>query len=111
MPQITAAPIQQPPIEPLPVSNEPQPVEPTITITQQPQESPIIQTETAPIQQPAESPLTKVKGIGEKRAAQLNALGIKTVDDLAKASVDEIAKSLKVSPKIVAKWVEGAKQA
>jgi Mn-dependent DtxR family transcriptional regulator len=32
------------------------------------------------------------------------------VDDLAKASVEDLAKSLKVSPKIVAKWVASAKQ-
>ena len=57
-----------------------------------------------------ESPLMRVSGIGEKRAAQLNALGINTLDDLANASTKDIAKSLKVSPKIVAKWIAGAKQ-
>ena len=56
------------------------------------------------------SPLMQVSGIGEKRAAQLNALGIKTVDDLANASTQEVAESLKVSPKIVSKWVSGAKK-
>jgi predicted flap endonuclease-1-like 5' DNA nuclease len=54
--------------------------------------------------------LTEVSGIGEKRATQLNALGIFNVDDLAKAQAEDLAKSLKVSPKIVAKWVMGAKQ-
>jgi len=54
--------------------------------------------------------LTEVGGIGEKRASQLEALGIITVDDLAKASDEDLAKSLKVSPKIVAKWITGAKQ-
>ena len=57
-----------------------------------------------------EHALTEVSGIGEKRASQLKALGINTVDDLAKASVEDLAKSLKVSPKIVAKWVAGAKE-
>ena len=56
-----------------------------------------------------ESPLTKIKGIGEKRANQLNALGINTVDELAKASAQDIANSLKISSKIVDKWVAGAK--
>jgi predicted flap endonuclease-1-like 5' DNA nuclease len=56
------------------------------------------------------SPLTEVKGIGEKRATQLNALGINTVEELANAAPEEIAKSLKISPKIVAKWVYSAKQ-
>ena len=54
--------------------------------------------------------LTQVSGIGGKRATQLKALGINTVDDLAKASAEDIAKNLKVSPKIVAKWITGAKQ-
>ena len=54
--------------------------------------------------------LTEVSGIGEKRATQLKALGIINVDDLAKASAEDLAKSLKVSPKIVAKWITGAKQ-
>jgi len=57
-----------------------------------------------------EHALTEISGIGEKRASQLKALGIKSVDDLAKAPVEDLAKSLKVSPKIVAKWVAGAKK-
>jgi len=65
------------------------------------------QTEAAPVEA---APLTNVKGIGEKRAAQLNALGINTAAELSKASVEELAKQLKISPKIVAKWVEAAKQ-
>ncbi|MGD0995976.1 MAG: helix-hairpin-helix domain-containing protein [Candidatus Bathyarchaeia archaeon] len=54
--------------------------------------------------------LTEVSGIGEKRESQLKAIGINSVDDLAKASVEDLAKRLKVSPKIVAKWVASAKQ-
>jgi predicted flap endonuclease-1-like 5' DNA nuclease len=57
-----------------------------------------------------EHALTEVSGIGEKRASQLKALGINSVDDLAKASIEDLAKSLKTSPKIVAKWVASAKQ-
>ncbi|MGD6934643.1 MAG: helix-hairpin-helix domain-containing protein [Candidatus Bathyarchaeia archaeon] len=83
--------------------------------------APVIETPAPPEESPAktaqnetastpEAALTNVKGIGEKRASQLNALGIKTVEELANASVEELAKSLKVSPKIVAKWVEAAKQ-
>ena len=53
--------------------------------------------------------LTQVSGIGEKRASQLKTVGINTVDDLANASVEDLAKSLKTSPKIVAKWVASAK--
>jgi predicted flap endonuclease-1-like 5' DNA nuclease len=54
--------------------------------------------------------LTQVKGIGEKRAAQLKAIGINSVDELAKASVEDIATKLKISPKIVEKWIAGAKE-
>ena len=54
--------------------------------------------------------LTQVKGIGEKRAEQLKALGINSVDELANASAKTLAKKLKMSPKIVAKWVDSAKE-
>jgi predicted flap endonuclease-1-like 5' DNA nuclease len=54
--------------------------------------------------------LTQVKGIGEKRATQLKALGINSVDDLSKASAKALAKKLKISPKIVQKWVASAKK-
>src|SRR4030042_1962036 len=54
--------------------------------------------------------LTQVKGIGEKRAMQLKALGINSVDELANASAKNIAEKLKVSPKIVDKWINSAKE-
>lgn len=54
--------------------------------------------------------LTQVKGIGEKRAVQLKTYGITSLDDLAKADAADLAAKLKVSPKIVAKWITGAKE-
>jgi predicted flap endonuclease-1-like 5' DNA nuclease len=54
--------------------------------------------------------LTRVKGIGEKRAAQLEVLGINSVGDLSKASVKNIANKLKISPKIVGSWVANSKE-
>lgn len=54
--------------------------------------------------------LTSVKGIGGKRAAQLKALGISNIDVLAAASPRDLAAKMKVSPKIVEKWVAGAKE-
>jgi predicted flap endonuclease-1-like 5' DNA nuclease len=54
--------------------------------------------------------LTQVKGIGEKRATQLKALGINSVGDLAKASATTIAKKLQISPKITKKWIGSAKK-
>lgn len=54
--------------------------------------------------------LTQVKGIGAKRAAQLKALGINNVDELAKASAKTLAKKMKISSKIVVKWISNAKE-
>ncbi|MGB9854458.1 MAG: helix-hairpin-helix domain-containing protein [Candidatus Bathyarchaeales archaeon] len=54
--------------------------------------------------------LTEVKGIGEKRAEQLKGVGINSVEDLAKASADDLAAKLKVSPKITKVWIENAKK-
>jgi predicted flap endonuclease-1-like 5' DNA nuclease len=54
--------------------------------------------------------LTRVKGIGEKRATQLKALGINSVEELAKISAEDVAKKLEISPKIVKKWIAGAKE-
>jgi len=59
---------------------------------------------------PARTPLTEVKGIGEKRAEQLKALGINSVEELAKASAKELASKLKISPKITQRWIEDAKK-
>lgn len=58
---------------------------------------------------PQKMELTKVKGIGEKRAEQLKALGISSVEDLAKASAADISEKLKISPKTTGRWIENAK--
>jgi predicted flap endonuclease-1-like 5' DNA nuclease len=65
---------------------------------------------TMPTSTVATIELTQVKGIGEKRAMQLKALGINSVAELANASAKTLAKKLKVSPKIVNKWVNRAKE-
>jgi predicted flap endonuclease-1-like 5' DNA nuclease len=54
--------------------------------------------------------LTLVKGIKEKRAAQLKALGINTVEELSTASPEKLAKKLKISPKFTESWVQNAKK-
>jgi len=85
--------------------------EPAVTVQSAMPEPPANTVPSIEANEPSiEHALTEVSGIGEKRASQLKALGINTVDDLAKASVEDLAKSLKVSPKIVAKWVAGAKE-
>ncbi|HVP16843.1 MAG TPA: helix-hairpin-helix domain-containing protein [candidate division Zixibacteria bacterium] len=69
--------------------------------------------EAKPVVQPVPSPvggLTDVKGIGEKRAAQLRALGITSVEDLAKASAKDLAARLNISPKITDKWIQNARE-
>jgi len=54
--------------------------------------------------------LTQIKGIGEKRAEQLKALGVKSVEDLVNASEKDLAAELKISPKITKRWIENAKK-
>src|SRR4030066_493430 len=87
---------------PMPVSPSPMPTQviapmPSITIPQ---------VEVTSL----ESELMEIKGIGAKRAAQLKALGINNIDDLAKVSAEDLAKDLQISPKITGKWVAGAKE-
>jgi predicted flap endonuclease-1-like 5' DNA nuclease len=84
----------------------PAPIEPTApAVTEVKEEKIEVTTEAAP----TVLGLTEVKGIGEKRKQQLNALGINSVDDLSKASADELAQKLKISPKITGKWIENAR--
>ena len=54
--------------------------------------------------------LTEVKGIGKKRAEQLEAIGIDSPKSLAKTSAKDLASELKISPKITKKWIEDAKR-
>ncbi|MEM3770150.1 MAG: DUF4332 domain-containing protein [Candidatus Bathyarchaeia archaeon] len=89
---------------------------PTIQPTQFTPPSPV-PTSTAAVEEkvveiaaPAGTPLTNVKGIGGKRSEQLKALGINTVEELAKASAKELAAKLKISPKITQRWIENAKR-
>jgi predicted flap endonuclease-1-like 5' DNA nuclease len=67
-------------------------------------------TETVTEARPPTIGLTEVKGIKEKRAAQLKALGINTLEDLAKASAMDLGTKLQISPKITGKWIENAKE-
>jgi len=93
------------PSEPVPMPQSPSPVPMQVVATIPVATPPPIETPA-----PLESELMLVKGIGEKRAAQLKALGINNLDDLAKVSPDDVAKNLLISPKITRKWVESAKE-
>lgn len=104
-PEIEVPPPTETPVQP-PVIETQSTIEETAAI-----EAQVVETNPAEaIHQVAISPLTEVKGIGERRAAQLNALGINTVEELAQASPEDLARKLKISPKIVAKWVDNAKK-
>ncbi|HXX87637.1 MAG TPA: helix-hairpin-helix domain-containing protein [Candidatus Acidoferrum sp.] len=54
--------------------------------------------------------LTAVKGVKEKRAEQLRALGIHSVDDLANASAKDLAEKLKISAYFTEQWIGNAKE-
>ncbi len=54
--------------------------------------------------------LTSVKGVKEKRAAQLKAVGINNVEELSRASAEKLAKKLKISPKFTESWIQKAKE-
>ncbi|MEM3356477.1 MAG: helix-hairpin-helix domain-containing protein [Candidatus Bathyarchaeia archaeon] len=93
-----------------------------IATTTVPQETVPTKTPEVAVQEPAapvvEAPaattvtleLTEVKGIGEKRAAQLKTLGINNVAELAKASAEDIASKLQISSKIAQKWIDNARE-
>jgi len=52
----------------------------------------------------------QIRGISEKRAEQLKANGINTIEELANASAVDLAPKLNVSPKIVKMWIGSAKK-
>ena len=96
------------PAAPTPQETMPQ-TKPATTV-EAPGETATVKTAPAVATPTATTDLTQVKGIGEKRATQLKALGINSVDDLSKASAKAIAKKLKISSKIVNKWIDSAKK-
>jgi predicted flap endonuclease-1-like 5' DNA nuclease len=59
---------------------------------------------------PLKSELMAIHGINEKRAAQLKDVGISSIDALANASADDLAKGLSVSPRITRMWIGSAKK-
>jgi predicted flap endonuclease-1-like 5' DNA nuclease len=54
------------------------------------------------------APLTDVKGIGPKRAAQLKAIGVATVADLAGSDPARLGEQLSVSTQRAARWIANA---
>jgi len=54
--------------------------------------------------------ITEVKGIGQRRAERLRALGINTAQDLAKSSATLLAADIGISSKITNNWVREAER-
>lgn len=51
-----------------------------------------------------------IDGINKKTASQLEKLGIDNIDDLAKASAENISKDLKINLSSVQKWISIARK-
>jgi predicted flap endonuclease-1-like 5' DNA nuclease len=91
-----------------------EPIETVKPIMKRTEERPVQQLPPEPIQpstEPTKPPieLTRIKGIGPKRIAQLNALQITSVEDLTRFSPEDLADKLQISGKTTAKWIEQAK--
>jgi len=101
-----------------PVSAPPPLAEQVATIIQEP--VPITETvvpakadtvaETVSEAVPRKLKLTRLKGVGETRAKQLNNLGVRNIEDLTNASAEDLAKKLNISPKITGRWIVSAKE-
>jgi predicted flap endonuclease-1-like 5' DNA nuclease len=85
----------------------PTPVRPTVAEVKVPkmEEAPAIVETPKPTLE-----VTQVKGVKAKRAEQLKALGINTVEELANASAEDLAKKLKISSKFTEQWIQSAKE-
>ncbi len=99
------------------VAPPPPPPSPTIAIPEPASVKQEIKVEEKKIEpppvieiKPAVHELLEVKGIKDKRAQQLKAIGINTVEELAKASATDLATKLKIAPYFTGKWIENAKQ-
>ena len=65
---------------------------------------------SSPVSKVPELEFAQIRGINKTRATELMANGIKNLKDLAKASPEDLAAKLKVSPKIVKMWIGSAKK-
>lgn len=90
------------------------PITPPVSVITPPPQPPTPKAETTPMPvietKLPSAGLLDVKGIKEKRAQQLKALGISTVEDLAKASPADLAAKLKIAPYFTGQWIENAKK-
>jgi predicted flap endonuclease-1-like 5' DNA nuclease len=96
------APPPPPPTQPTPLTPKTTEVVQEAKVESQP--APVIEVK------PPSLGLLDVKGIKDRRAQQLKAIGIYTVEDLAKASPQELAAKLKIAPYFTGQWIESAKK-
>jgi predicted flap endonuclease-1-like 5' DNA nuclease len=102
--QMAVAPPPPPPTPPTPKAAQP-PVQTRMEEKKtEPQPTPVIEVK------PPTVGLLDVKGIKEKRAQQLKAIGINTVQDLANASAEDLASKLKIAPYFTGQWINNAKE-
>jgi predicted flap endonuclease-1-like 5' DNA nuclease len=109
---VTQAPVTHAPVTQAPVTQvalSPPAVSGTVKEAAQQKIEPVVEPITAAVQ-PLKMELTAVKGIKEKRAEQLRSLGISSVEQLANASAEDLAKRLKIAPYFTQRWVENAKE-
>ena len=71
--------------------------------------SPVL-TPPADSSPPLKKELKTIKGINDEMATRLDMLGIENIDDLAKASVETLARDLKVPEATIQNWIDRAKQ-
>jgi len=98
----TQAPLAQSPTAPAAVTE-------TVEAATPEKIEPVVEPIAASVQLP-KMELMAVKGIKEKRAEQLKALGISSVQELADASAEDLAKKLKIAPYFTQQWIENAKE-
>ena len=109
---VEAPKVESPAVE-VAVVAETQPAAPVVEF---PADVPVVKAEIsapaveAPQAATAKLEFTPIRGISEKRAEQLKANGINTIEELANASAVDLAAKLNVSPKIVKMWIGSAKK-
>jgi hypothetical protein len=118
--QVAEAPVVEAPIaEPLPIQGalvvdapktlvvaEAQPKTQIVALAA---EVPVVEAETQ-VAPAAKLEFVQIRSISEKRAEQLKANGISTLEELANANALDLAAKLNVSPKIVKMWIGSAKK-
>jgi predicted flap endonuclease-1-like 5' DNA nuclease len=102
--QIAVAPPPPPPTQPTPKATEPTVQTKIEDKKVEPPPAPVIEVK------PTTVGLLDLKGIKEKRAQQLKAIGINTVEDLANASPEDLAAKLKIAPYFTGQWINNAKE-